>query len=89
MTEQSLPHNCRERADCAHQVSSYTLQVALLDESSWKLAHVRDPFNIRYLANFLKLIDNLRKVLLTDIYDGTPFLFVFLRPYFGLEIQSG
>ena len=27
--------------------------------------------------------------LLTDIYDGIPCLFVFLRPYFGLESQSG
>ena len=47
-----------------------------------------DPFHIRYFANFLKLFDNLRKVLLTDISDGIPCLFVFLLPYFGLEIQS-
>ena len=37
-----------------------------------------DPFHIRYLANFFKLSDNLRKVLLTDISDGIPCLF-FLR----------
>ena len=48
-----------------------------------------DPFDIRYLANFLILFDNLRKVLLADISDGIPCLFVFLLPYFGLEIQSG
>ena len=36
-----------------------------------------DPFHIRYLANFLKLFDNLRKVLLSDIYDGIPCLFYF------------
>ena len=48
-----------------------------------------DPFHIRYFANFLKLFDNLQKVLLADISDGTPFLFVFLRFYFGLEIQIG
>ena len=29
-----------------------------------------DPFHIRYFANFIKLFDNLRKVLLSDIYDG-------------------
>ena len=48
-----------------------------------------DPFYIRYSANFLKLFDNLRKVLLADISDGIPCLFVILRPYFGLESQSG
>ena len=36
-----------------------------------------DPFLIRYLANFLKLFDNLRNVLLTDISDGVPCLFYF------------
>ena len=48
-----------------------------------------DPFHISYLDNFLKLFDNLRKFLLADISDGIPCLFVFLRPYFGLESQSG
>ena len=48
-----------------------------------------DPFQIMYLANFLKLFDNLRKVLLTDIYNAIPCLFVFFLPYFGLESQSG
>ena len=48
-----------------------------------------DPFIIRYLANFLKLFDNLLKVLLTDISDGVPCLFVFWLPYFGPEFQSG
>ena len=34
---------------------------------------------IRWFLNSLKLLDNLRKVLLTDISDGIPCLFVFLR----------
>ena len=46
-----------------------------------------DPFHIRYFSNFLKVLDNLQKVILADISDGIPWLFVFLRPYFGLEIQ--
>ena len=36
-----------------------------------------NPFYIRYLANFLKLFDNLRKVVLADIFDSIPYLFVF------------
>ena len=44
---------------------------------------------IRQFPNFIKLFDNLRKVLLTDIYNGIPCLFVLLHPYFGVEIQSG
>ena len=48
-----------------------------------------DPFRISYLDNFLKIFDNLQKVLLANISDGIPCLFVFLLPYFGLEIQSG
>ena len=38
-----------------------------------------DPLHIRYLANLLKLLDNLRKVLLAEKTDGIPCLFVFLR----------
>ena len=34
---------------------------------------------IRYLANSIKLFDNIRKVLLTDISYGIPCLFVLLR----------
>ena len=48
-----------------------------------------DPFHIRYLANFLKLFDNLQKVLLPDISDGIPWLFVFFRPYLVLKSQRG
>ena len=48
-----------------------------------------DPFHIRYLVNFLKLFDNLRRVLLADISDGIPCFFVFLRPCYGIESQSG
>ena len=36
-----------------------------------------DLFHIRYLANFLKLFDNLRKVLLADISDGIPYVLYF------------
>ena len=36
-----------------------------------------DPFLIRLFPNFLKLFDNLRKFLLTDISDGITFLFYF------------
>ena len=89
MTEQSLPYNCRERAYCVHHISSYTSQVALIDESIWKLAHVWGSFSHKVLSNFLKLFDNLRKILLAEISDGIPFLSVFLRAYFVLEIQSG
>ena len=44
---------------------------------------------MKSIPNFLKLFDNLRKVLLADISDGIPCLFVFFRPYFGLESQIG
>ena len=37
-----------------------------------------DPFKIRYLDNFFKLFDFVRKVLHTDIYDGIPFLLYFV-----------
>ena len=47
------------------------------------------PFHIRYLANFLKLFDNIREVILAEISDGITCLLIFLRPYFNLEIQSG
>ena len=48
-----------------------------------------DPFQIRYLDNFFKLFDFVGKVLHTDISDGIPCLFIFFRPCFSLEIQSG
>ena len=54
-----------------------------------KLAVIRLLFGplllISYFLTFLKLLDNLQKVLLTDISFGMPSLFLFLRPYFGLE----
>ena len=86
MKEQYFLYNFRDCADWFYQISSYTLQVALLDESRL----VFEPLLlISQFPNFLKLFDNLQKVLLTNIYDGIPFLFVLLRPYFGLESQSG
>ena len=87
--EQSLTHNCRARADYFRQISSYTLWCTLLDEISWKLVRIWRSFSHEVPCQFLKLFDNLRKVLLADISDGIPCLFVFLRHYFGLEIQSG
>ena len=47
-----------------------------------------DHFHISHLSNFLKLFDNIQKVLNFDISDGIPCLFVFLCLYFGLESQS-
>ena len=44
---------------------------------------------ISKFPNSLKLFDNLRKILLTDISDGIPCPFLFWRHYFGLESQSG
>ena len=77
MTDQSLPHNCRARANCVHQISSYTLQYISLDDSSWKLAHVWGSFSHKVPCQFFKLFDNLWKVLLADISDGIPCLFYF------------
>ena len=77
--EQSRPHNFRARANCVHQISSYTLQYPSLGDSSWKLAHVWGSFSHKVPWNFLKLFDNIWKVLLPKISDGIPCLFVFLR----------
>ena len=46
-------------------------------------------FLIRWFPNYLKLFDNLWKVLLNDISDGIPYSFVFWWPYFSLEIHNG
>ena len=46
-------------------------------------------FQMRYLNKIFKLFDFVGKVLHTDISDGIPCLFVFLRPCFGLETQGG
>ena len=48
----------------------------------------RDPFHIRYLANFLKLFDNVGKVLHSDISDGIPCLFVFFDPNLVLRYRA-
>ena len=47
-----------------------------------------DPFHIRYLDNFFKLFDFVRKVLHADISDGIPCLFISFQPCFGLESQA-
>ena len=47
------------------------------------------PYLITFIRQFLKLPDNLWKVLHTDISDGTPLIFVFLWPWFDLETQRG
>ena len=44
---------------------------------------------ITFIRQFFKLLNNIWKVLLPDISDGTPFLFVFVWPYFGLETNRG
>ena len=49
----------------------------MIGAGSWLM--FGDPFHIRYLANFLKFFDNLGNVLLTDISNGIPCLFVFVR----------
>ena len=54
---------------------------------SW--LHVWVSFSHKVLRPFFKLFDNLQNVLLADISYGIHCLFVFLGPYFGLEIQSG
>ena len=48
-----------------------------------------EPFQIRYLDNVFKLLDFFGKFLHTEISDGIPLLFIYFRPCFGLEIQSG
>ena len=52
MMEPSLPHNWRARADCVHQISSYTLRFTSLDDSSWKLAHVWGSFSHKVSCQF-------------------------------------
>ena len=44
-----------------------------------------DPFHISYLANFLKLFDNLRKVFLAEISDGIHCLLCFCDLTFFLK----
>ena len=78
-------------------ISEYTIREqkdADYEESSVK-KEVPSYFNIfecgsiRQFLKFLKLPNNLRKVLLTDISDGVPCLFVLVRPCFVLETQRG
>ena len=59
-----------------------------LDDSSLKCAHLWVSCSHKVPWQFFKLFDNVGKVLHADISDGVPFLFVFLRPCFGLESQS-
>ena len=47
-----------------------------------------DHFHIRYLENFLKLFDNVRKVLHADISDGIPCLLVFFDPTLVLRARA-
>ena len=88
MTEHSLPHNCRERADCVHHISSYTSRCTLLDESSWKLVHVWGYFSHKLLCQFFKLFDNIWKVLLADISDVIPCLFYFCGLTLVLKVRA-
>ena len=81
-------YNHRARADCPHHISTYTLRYTQLDDSSLKWAHVWGSFSHKVPWQIFKLFDNIGKVLHADISDGTPCLFVFFWPCFGLESQS-
>ena len=47
-----------------------------------------DPFLIRQFPNFLKLFDNLRKNLLTDISDDKPSNVLVTALYFKTKVRS-
>ena len=47
------------------------------------------PSIISFIRKNLKLSDNIWKVLHTDIYDGIPWLLVFIWTCFGLDTQRG
>ena len=74
-TNQSLLHNCRDRADCVHQISSYTLRCTSLDDSSLKLDHVWGSFSHKLPCQFSQIFNNVGTVLHSDIPDGIPCLF--------------
>ena len=84
MTDQSLLHNRRARADCPHHISTYTLWYTQLDDSILKLAHVWVSFSHKVPWQFFKLFDFVGKFLHTDISDDIPCLFLF----FGLALVS-
>ena len=57
-----------------------------------RLSNFNDMSNVTYMSlpfKFIKLPNNLRKVVLTDISNGIPCLFVILWPSFDLETQRG
>ena len=89
MTEQSLLHNCRARADCVHQISSYTMQYTSLDDSSLKLAHVWVSFSHKVLWQFSQTHWKYLKSPSYWHFRWHTLPCLFLWPYFGLEIQSG
>ena len=89
MTEKSLPHNWRERTNCVHQISSYTSQVALLDESSWELAHVWGSFSHNVLYQSSQTLWSSSKFPSRWHFRWHALTFcIFAKPYFGLESQS-
>ena len=45
-------------------------------------------FLISQFSNFIKLFDNLQKVLLADIYDGIPCLLYFCKPTLVLKARA-
>ena len=89
MTESSILCNRRARGDCSHRISSYNLQYTQLDENNLKWVHVWGSFSHKVPWQFFKLFDFVGTVLHAEISDGIPWLFVFFRPCFGLDIQSG
>ena len=54
-----------------------------------KMAQVWGSFSHKVPWKFIKLFDNVGNLLLAGIFNGIPCLFLFLRPYFRLEIHSG
>ena len=89
MTEPSILHNRRARGDLSQCISSYNLRYTQLDENNSKWVHVWGSFSNQVPWNFFKLFDFVGKVLHTDISNSIPCLFVFFRPCFGLDSQSG
>ena len=77
------------RESWGHQLSPYTFQSVLIYKITISGPIFGPPPLITFIRYFLKLPDNLWRVLLTDIYYGIPCLFSFLWPWLVLETQRG
>ena len=78
-----------QRANWRRQISSYTYQAVLLDKVTVSGFMFAPLPHITRIMQIFKILDNLWKILHTDISNGIPCPFVFLWPYKGLEIQRG